>query len=128
MVTTAMKEAMAKAAEEAFHEAPSSPVPLNTTGINPVEFKVLIMLEPTPEKTEGDVHLPDEYQERQQAAATSALLVAVGGNAFEDWNGMKPEPGDLVLLNKYSGQPPKAGDLRNLYRLCNDKDICAVLT
>ena len=46
-----MKEAMEKAAKDAevaYDEAPSSPVPLNPTGINPVEFKVLIMLEPVP--------------------------------------------------------------------------------
>ena len=127
----AMKEAMEKAASEAeamFHEAPSSAVPLNPTGINPVEFKVLIMLEPVLEKTKGGVYRTEEGIEREQAAGTSAMLIAVGGNAFEDWKGEIPKPGDLVLLNKFSGSPPKAGDFRNLYRLCNDKDICAVLT
>jgi co-chaperonin GroES (HSP10) len=126
-----IKEAMEKAAvegEAAFHEAPSSAVPLNPTGINPVEFKVLIMLDPVQGKTDGGIIRTDESQERQQAAATSATLVACGGNAFEDWNGKIPVPGDRVLLNKFSGSPPKAGDFRNLYRLCNDKDICAVLT
>lgn len=126
-----MKEAMDKAAaeaEEAFHEAPSSPIPPNPTGINPVEYKVLIMLEPVEEKTEGGIYRTAEGQEREQAAGTSALLVAVGGNAFSDWDGRIPVPGDLVLLNKYAGSPPKAGDFRNLYRICNDKDICAVLT
>ena len=127
-----LKEAMDKARVGAGllppEESPSSPVPLNPTGIHPVEYKVLIMLEPVKEKTDGGIIKTQEGQEREQAAGTHALLVEAGGNAFEDWKGTIPKPGDLVLLNKYAGSPPKAGDFRNLYRICNDKDICAVLT
>ena len=46
---SSMKEAMDKAGLR-VDDAPKSAVPLNTTGIHPVEFKVLIMLEPVQEK------------------------------------------------------------------------------
>lgn len=108
-------------------EAPN-PIPINTSGIQPVEYKVLIRLDPVKEQTESGLYLPEETQERGQAAETFATLIAVGGNAFEGWNEPIPKVGDRVLVDKYAGAPPKAGDFKNYHRLCNDKDLCAVLS
>lgn len=99
----------------------------NPSGIRPVEYKVLVKLDPVLERTAGGLLLAKETLERQQMAETKATLVAVGGMAFQDWTGTIPKPGDRVLISKYAGQPPKAGDLDNLYRICTDKDVCAVL-
>ena len=105
-------------------------MPVNDTGIHPVEYRVLIRLEPTPDKV-GDVFLPDKYKERLQMAGVRATLIAIGGLAFTQDNGEPwpdaPEVGDQVVVEQYSGQPPKAGDLESLLRVCNDKDIVAVL-
>jgi len=102
------------------------PKPLNTSGLVPVEYKCLVRLDPVEEKR-GSIYIPEQAKERQQAAETYATLIAVGGNAFEDWKGSIPQPGDRVIVSKYSGQPPKAGDISDLYRLCVDKDICAII-
>jgi co-chaperonin GroES (HSP10) len=107
---------------------PSSPIRLNPnpTGIQPTEYRCLVLLHPVNDKI-GSIILTDENRQRTQAAETFATLIAVGGNAFEDWKGTIPEAGDTVIVSKYSGQPPKAGEIENLYRLCNDKDIIAVI-
>lgn len=96
--------------------------------IQPVNYTCLIKLEPIPEqKSSGGIHLPDSYQERHQFAQTTATLIRPGGNAFEDFAGVKPQSGDRVMVRKYAGEPPKAGQFEDLHRLCTDKDIIAVL-
>lgn len=99
---------------------------LNTSGLVPVEYKVLIKLDPVEEKTTGGIILPEDTSERSQMAQTYATLIAIGGNAFEDWKDPKPKAGDKIVVDKYAGLPPKAGDITDLYRLCQDKDICAI--
>ncbi len=103
------------------------PAPQNETGMVPVEYKVLVKLDPVEEKTSGGIILPEDRKERDQMAATAGTLIAVGGNAFEDWNGRKPGVGERILISKYAGQTPKAGDTESLYRFCQDKDIIAVI-
>lgn len=99
----------------------------NPTGIQPTEFRVLVRLDPVDEKTEGGVYIPDTRQDRNQMAETEATLIAVGGRAFEDFGEPRPVVGDRVLVTKYAGETPKAGDFTDLYRICNDKEIVAVL-
>ena len=94
--------------------------------IVPVEYKVLIKLDEMQKTTSGGIIIPDERHERDQMAQTEATLIAVGGNAFEDWNGDIPVVGDRVLVSKYAGERPNK-DESNPYRLCVDKDICAII-
>ena len=94
--------------------------------IVPVEYKVLIKLDEMQKTTSGGIIIPDERHERDQMAQTEATLIAVGGNAFEDWNGDIPVVGDRVLVSKYAGERPNK-DENNPYRLCVDKDICAII-
>lgn len=101
---------------------------VNPSGIQPVEYKVLVRLDPVEERTASGLFLARETLDRKQMAETTATLVAVGGMAFADWTGPIPQPGDRVLISKYAGQPPKAGEVENLYRICTDKDVCAILT
>lgn len=99
----------------------------NETRIQPVEYKVLIRLDAIEQKTAGGIFIPDERKDRDQWAQTEAELMAVGGNAFEDWkDDPKPQPGDRVLVAKYAGERPSK-DESNPHRICMDKDICAIL-
>ncbi len=101
--------------------------PLNDTGIEPVEFKCVVRLDPVEEKTVGGIIIPDERRDRGQMAATDATLLAVGGNAFQDWDGLKPVPGNRIMITKYSGITREA-DPTDLVRVIHDKEILAVLT
>ena len=100
----------------------------NPTSIHPTEFRCLIRLDPTDDKTEGGVYIPEARQDRNQMAETEATLIEVGGRAFEDFGEPRPVVGDRVLVTKYAGETPKAGDFTDLYRICNDKEIVAVLS
>lgn len=108
----------------AFDKAPEWD---NPTGITPVEYKILVRLDVVEEKTVGGIIIPDGRNEINQMAQTYATLIAIGGMAFSDWKGTVPKVGDRILINKYTGQPPKAGDIENLYRLGNDKDVVAII-
>lgn len=106
---------------------------VNTSGIQPVEYKILILPEQAEETDEtlkrakaAGLVLVDKTTEREKMAQVKGRLVAAGGNAFEDWSGQVPQLGDTVWFAKYAGYVVK-GDDGQEYRLANDKDISAVL-
>lgn len=104
----------------------------NPSGINPTEFKVLIEPKKTDDVSKGGIIIPDETKDRQQYAATEGTLIALSPLAFtyagpSEWNGeAKPKTGDRVVYAKYAGAVIRGKDGKE-YRLCNDKDVCAVL-
>lgn len=93
--------------------------------IQPTEYRVLVKPDPVEKKTASGIVLPESVTEREEMAQQKGELIAVGGNAFEDWNEPKPKIGDRVLFGKYKGF--EAEDEGEKYRLCNDKDITAIL-
>lgn len=107
----------------------------NPSGIEPVEYKVLVR----PNKEEGHIELkggfklykPDETKERDQHATMEGVIVAMSPLAFgyETWpeGARKPQVGDSVVFARYSGLNIKGRDTLE-YRLMNDKDIVAVRT
>jgi len=103
---------------------------MNPTGIVPVEFKVLIKVNLLEDKTTGGLWIPETSLDRQQMAHDKGVLVAVSDMAFSDWRGQHPEVGDEVIFNRYAGSvihfQRENGD-REQFRLCNDKDICAII-
>ncbi len=98
----------------------------NQSGISPREYRVLVKPDKVEQKTAGGIYIPDQVNERNQMAECRGCLVDVGGIAFEEWPDA-PRPGDRVLIAKYSGIVTKGADGEE-YRVCNDKDITAVLT
>ena len=124
--TEVIEEFQAEAGKAFFETYRAKAKPVNPTGMHPVEFKCLIRLDPTPKKV-GNIHLPDEDQDRRQQAETFATLIECGSRAFEDFGALKPMPGDRVLVNAYSAAPAKKGDFESLFRFCNDKDVIAVI-
>lgn len=100
---------------------------LNNSGLIPVEFKILIEPEEIEQKSAGGIILADKTTDREKQAQVRGKLIAIGGNAFEDWNGRTPMVGDNVWYAKYAGFVLK-GDDGIEYRLANDKDIAAIVT
>ena len=111
------------------------PLPvLNTSGIEPIEYKVVVR----PVKEKGYVEFkgghkllkPDDVKEKDQHAAMNGEIVAVSPFAFsyEEWPpaARKPRVGDAVLFARYSGITQTGADGQD-YRIMNDKDIVAVL-
>lgn len=104
--------------------------PLNLSGINPTEYKVLVLPSKIEEKTKGGILLPNESQDRNQFAQMEGQLIACSPLAFtyDEWKtNDAPKAGDRVLYAKYAGAMVKGKDGED-YRLINDKDISAVLS
>lgn len=105
---------------------------MNKTGIKPVEYKVLIKVDEVKDKSSGGIFLPTNVLEREQIAHDRGILIDCGGMAFSDWKGGGPSVGEKVIFNKYAGsviqfRPDERERVMERYRLCNDKDICAIL-
>lgn len=104
---------------------------INTSGIVPYEYKVLVKVKPSnknangEEVTKGGIVIAKQTTEREEMAKIEAVLIDFGGNAFEDWKGKIPKPGDVVIMAKYAGMMCEGNDGEE-YRLINDKDIAAM--
>jgi co-chaperonin GroES (HSP10) len=99
---------------------------LNTSGMEPVEDKVLLLPDIVSEKV-GAIHKPQRVQTQEQLSQVRALLVAFGGNAFENWGEPIPKDGDRVMVCKYAGILDIEGADGDTYQLCTDRDITAIL-
>jgi len=100
---------------------------MNQSGIRPVEFKVLIEPENIEETSKGGIVLALSTTDRDKQAQVKGRLVAVGGNAFEDWHGEVPKVGDTVYFAKYAGYVVNGADGKEL-RLAHDKDVAAIIS
>ena len=100
---------------------------MNGSGLQPCEFKVLIEPEITETVSAGGIVLVDKTTEKEKMAQVRGRLIAVGGNAFEDWREPVPKPGDRIWFSKYAGYNVKGADGKD-FRLCNDKDVAAIVT
>lgn len=119
-------------AERKFFDEPmkiddgeTEPVP----PFEPVEFRLLVRLDPVASKTEGGLWIPDSRQEFNQKSMTFATVVKLGPRAFEDWHSdWKCEIGTRVLIDKFAGVYPVSTDPNTLYRIIEDKEIVAVVS
>jgi co-chaperonin GroES (HSP10) len=100
---------------------------LNLSGISPVEFKILVLIDEMETVSKGGIILTEATKERADMAQVKGTLIAVGGNAFTDFLGTVPKPGDRVMIAKYAGLVAEGADGRK-YRIASDKDVAAVLS
>lgn len=97
----------------------------NPTGIKPVEHKCLIKTAIIEKKTSGGIYLTEESAKNRQYLDVEVDLIAVGGNAFSQWDGDIPFPGDKVLIDKYAGGDGIVG--HEGYKMVLDRDITAIV-
>lgn len=104
--------------------------PLNLSGIDPLEYKVLIL----PKTDDGTItlrggfklHKPDETKERDDNASMEGEVIAMSPLAFSyEKDAPRPEAGSIVVFQRYSGINVTGADGKT-YRLMNDKDVVAV--
>jgi co-chaperonin GroES (HSP10) len=112
------------AAETAQHQEAKG---LNNSGLVPCEYKILIDPEEVDQVSAGGIVLATMTTEKEKQAQVRGRLIAVGGNAFEDWNEPIPKVGDHIWYAKYAGLVVKGDDGKE-YRLANDKDCAAIVT
>lgn len=103
---------------------------MNSSGIRPVEYNVLIKQDEIEEKTAGGLYLSGETQERNKHAQVRGVIVAVSPMAFsfDDWppGEPKPRPGQSVVFAKHTGTFVDGMDGVE-YRVVKDRDVVAVI-
>lgn len=103
---------------------------MNTSGIEPLDVRVLVHPDPVEERTKGGIILAATIVEKDKFATVKATLVAVGVNAFTEAKAnpdfVAPVAGDRVMIAKYGGVNIEGDDGRD-YRLLNDVDVVALL-
>ena len=104
---------------------------INTSGINPTGHNVLVQFQMGADKTPGGLLLPASVRERDDAACQTGTIIAKGPTAgdFADWpEGFEfPPVGSRVVVKKFASMYELKGDDGFEYRLCEDKDVLAVL-
>jgi len=102
---------------------------MNDSGLTPLEFFVVVQLDPQEEKTVGGIILPSQVMESDKLATQEGTLIAISPHAFtyaEGWpEGSKPEVGQRVLFKRYAGHLHERNG--KTYRLLNDKDLVAIV-
>lgn len=105
--------------------------PLNTSGIEPFEFKVLVRPDEVKQVTKGGIMLAQQTVQAMQFAICKGTMVALSPLAFNYDEGITnsdcPQPGARVLFAKYAGGEVEGRDGKT-YRIMSDKDIMAFLT
>ena len=99
---------------------------VNESGFLPVEYKVLVLPD-VPKEQIGSIFVPETVRDKEKHRAVKAILVAVGGDALEDWADPIPEVGDSVYVAVGAGLFYDGKDGRT-YRIINDKDIAGIVT
>lgn len=101
----------------------------NKSGINPLEYYVVIKTDNMEEMTKGGVWLPPSIRDRENQAQVIGRLIAIGPLAFkyDIENDVIPQIGDKVAFPKYGGLVLRGKD-GSEYRLLKDGDLAAILT
>jgi chaperonin GroES len=105
--------------------------PPNTSGVTPLDLRVIVRPDPVEEVTKGGIIIPVETAEREKYATVKGTLIAAGENAWEEAAARsphftRPEPGERVMIAKYGGILFKGTDGAD-YRIMNDEDVIARL-
>src|SRR5215467_6251521 len=104
----------------------------DTSGIVPLDDKVLVLMDEHAERTSGGVLIPDTNRAQQSMASETGVVVALGEAAFEfaedgrRWTTRKPIPGSRVCVERYAGRLVQGRDGLE-YRLVSQRCIGAIL-
>lgn len=101
---------------------------INAPGIIPTGGHILVKPEKVNEKTAGGIYMPESSREKEQQAATTGILVAVGSSAWADLDDGMPwaNVGDRISYSRYAGISMTGQDGED-YVLINDNDVLAQL-
>lgn len=101
----------------------------NESGLAPVEFNIVVRMDPVGEKTAGGLYLPTSKTDRDKLAADEGVIVAASVLAFtyEVWpEGSRiPQVGDRILMAQFDGRIWERNGVT--YRLIKDKSVIAVV-
>lgn len=100
----------------------------NESGLSPVEYNIVVRMDPVEEKTSSGLYLPQSKTDRDELSADEGTIVAVSPHAFSyaEWgNNAPPQVGDRILMSQFDGRIWKRNG--QTYRLIKDKSVIAVI-
>lgn len=101
----------------------------NDCGLVPVEYNLVIRMDPVEERTAGGLILPSSKTDRDELEADEGVIVAMSPLAFTyaAWpeGSRLPEVGDRVLMARFDGRIWKRG--KDTYRLIKDQSVIAIV-
>lgn len=100
----------------------------NESGLQPVEYNIVVRMDPVEEKTSSGLIIPQSKVDRDELSADEGTIVATSPHAFSyaDWGDVSPpKVGDRILMAQFDGRIWKRGD--RTYRLIKDKSVIAVI-
>lgn len=101
----------------------------NESGISPVEYNIVVRMDPVEEKTASGLYIPQTKVDRDELSADEGTIVAMSPLAFgyADWpKGSRiPQVGDRILMAQFDGRLWKRDGVT--YRLIKDKSVIAVV-
>lgn len=105
----------------------------NTSGVIPMQYKILVKVETAPERTKGGLIIPDTSKDNMQFEVTRGQIVAIGPAAFSDADQYpegtpRPQLGDEIWFDKHSGTQMKDKTGRRVvWRVIEDTDITGLV-
>lgn len=90
------------------------------------EYKCVVLPDLVEEVTAGGIIKAKEAIRLESLKTCKATFIMRSENAFRDWGGYIPEPGDRVYVAVASGMIHEGPDGRT-YRIVNDKDVVGQL-
>ena len=99
---------------------------MNNSGIEPIDFKVLIKQEKVEDTTVGGIIIAPQTLEKEQWRVCKAEVIDVGPRAFFDHPPERtPGIGDRVIIREFAGFKFDGKDGEE-YHIVQDKDIMAL--
>lgn len=101
----------------------------NESGLVPVEYNIVVRMDPVEQKTASGLYLPESKTDRDKLSADEGVIVAASPLAFSyaDWpeDARVPQVGDRILMAQFDGRIWERGGVT--YRLIKDKSVIAVV-
>jgi len=102
----------------------------NTSGIKPLEYRILVLPKEVETKTAGGIILPDDKMEKDGFQRREGILVDMSPMAFTfpDWPADQPKPkvGDRVMFARYQADEVKGKDGAT-YWIMADRAVMALI-
>ena len=101
---------------------------INTSGINPVGHRLLVLPEEVEEVSESGIIISvGQQKDREQLAQIRGTVVAMGTTAYADQKDAWCKVGDFITFGKYSGLIYRENETKDNkeYRVINDLDVVA---
>jgi co-chaperonin GroES (HSP10) len=100
---------------------------VNESGLRPLGRAVLVRMIELEELKAVTIAIPDSVRRNSAVMEQRAEVVEIGSECWADEKAPRCKAGDKVIITKLAGYVASGPKDKKLYRLCNDRDIFALV-